>query len=87
MKNFFIGLIGSLILVGVIGFAGWLDNHEWRKGTVTDIENGIVYVTDDSGYVWSFYGDYQIGSRVKLQICLNHSTTMEDDIIEKVESL
>ena len=81
-----IGLGAFLLLLGRIG---WYELHYITDGTVIEINEDEVFVEDNNGEVWSFYGDgFAVGDGVTLTIDTNGTDLNKyDDIITKVKPI
>jgi hypothetical protein len=81
MKALLVTAVFSLALC----FCSEVETTYNRKATVTNINNEIVTVVDESGNEWDFVGNsFSIGDKVKLVMDDNHTHTIEDDVIKNI---
>lgn len=85
IKNFIIGIV--IIVTGVFIISGInnIDNTYKKNCTVTSIKGDNIYITDESGYIFSFKGNgYKDGETVQVTFNDSHTANIKDDIIIKV---
>jgi hypothetical protein len=81
MKALFVTAIFSLTLC----FCSEVETTYNRKAIVTNVNNEIVTVIDESDNEWDFVGNnFSIGDKVKLIMDNNHTHTIKDDVIKNV---
>ena len=76
-------------LVFIIGRVGWHELHYSMNGTVTRVEQNEVFVVDEDGEVWSFFGDgFNTGDKVVLTMDTNGTDLNKtDDEITNVKPI
>lgn len=83
MRKFLLALVAVVVVIGGFTLAGTIETHYVRESTVTEVVDDLIYVEDDLGNLWSFYGDdFKTGDRVRLYIYDNGTTPVEDDEIQ-----
>lgn len=83
MRKFLLALVAVVVVIGGFTLAGTIETHYTRESTVTEVADNLIYVEDDLGNLWSFYGDdFKAGDRVRLYIYDNGTTPVEDDEIQ-----
>lgn len=84
-----IGIVCLGIFIIPAAIAGNIESHYNRQGQVYDVDyqKGEVFVADESGREWSFYGKgYRVGDEVTMKIYNNHTDSIiSDDVIKKVK--
>lgn len=83
----FCAIMVLLVFIASLGIVGNYENHYTRKATVIEVNDDLVVVEDNCGYLWEFYGSgYEVGQQVKMKMFTNYTdNTIFDDEIEKVE--
>lgn len=78
----------AIAFFAIIGRAGYWDCHYYRYGKITKIDNGIISVEDNRGYIWECPGKgFTVGSIVKLLMFTNYTdSNIFDDKIEGIFS-
>jgi len=88
VRDMVIGVIGALVVVLILGIAGWYETHYTITGTVVEVNTfqELVTVEDNDGNLWEFYGtNFQVNDTVKMVMDTNCTyNDIEDDEIEKV---
>ena len=85
LKTYILMTIGFIMFLYILGRVGYEEDHYIKEATVTDINNEIIYATDTRGYIWSFESsDFNIGDKIEMLMCANHTGDISDDIVEKV---
>lgn len=85
LKNFIIGIVIIAITIFIISGINNIDNTYKKNCTVTSIKGDNIYITDESGYIFSFKGNgYEDGESVQVTFNDNHTANIKDDIIIKV---
>lgn len=86
IKEFIIGLLVVVILVGGLGVVGGIETHYTRDVTVISIEDTKVVTEDKSNNVWVFEGTgYKEGQQLKLKMFTNGTDNVFDDEIQDVK--
>ena len=77
-----------LVFIVLPGIVGNYEHHYTREAEVVEVNDELVVVEDNCGYLWEFYGDdYEVGQQVKMKMFTNYThDTIFDDEIEKVEN-
>lgn len=87
IRNLVLATLALLAFLLVVGKAGWYECHYTREAEVIKVENDLVKVKDDAGYLWTFSADgYRVGDRVEM-LMFNNTTDsiIRDDEIEEVK--
>ena len=88
IRDIVIGVVSALVVMLILGIAGWYETHYTITGTVVKVNTfqELVTVEDNDGNLWEFYGtDFKISDTVKMVMDTNCTyNDIEDDEIEKV---
>ena len=88
IQEFIIGfVVFCFAFILLPGIAGNYEHHYTREAEVIEVDDDLIVVEDNSGYLWEFYGNgYEVGQQVKMKMFTNYThDTIFDDEIEKVE--
>ena len=83
-----VGVVMFLLMFVVLpGLVGNYEHHYTRDAEVIEVDDDLIVVEDNCGYLWEFYGNgYEVGQQVKMKMFTNYThDTIFDDEIEKVE--
>ena len=91
-KEEVVGFIGLVFIVFLFGLSGKIESEYTIKGTITDMYETNLVVTDKRGYDWivdrefDLENVYYLGDEVKVTFD-NHHTDMnrDDDTVLKIE--
>lgn len=85
LKNFIIGNVIIIITIFIISAINNIDNTYKKNCIVTSIKGDNIYITDESGYIFSFKGNgYEDGETVQVTFYDNHTGNIKDDTIIKL---
>ena len=85
LKNFIVGIVIVVIGIFIISGINNIDNTYKKNCTITSIKGDNIYITDESGYIFSFKGNgYEDGESVQVTFNDNHTGNIKDDTIIKV---
>lgn len=83
VKEFFMGLLVIVFILGVCMIGGYLDTHYTCQADVYEVYDDSTVFIDGAGYLWEVYDiDYHKGQSVKIKFSNNCTDyTRNDDII------
>ena len=87
IRNIVVIVVAMIIVVAILGAAGWYETHYTLTGTVVDVNTTreIVTVEDENGNLWDFYGTgFSVNDNVKMCMDTNCTANIYDDEIEKI---
>ncbi len=86
MKKAILTATVIILTILAIGRLGYLETHYTREATVINVEDELIIVEDEQGFIWDFEGTgFTTGDKVKMTMDNNLTdTNIEDDIIENV---
>lgn len=76
-------LFGILVLssfLGLVGYAGYIENHYSIKATVVEVNDDEVIFCDTTGSEWIVFADnYTVGNKATLIFNTNYTDSRYDD--------
>ena len=91
MKTTIQGIMVTLIFLAGVMLTSYSDNHYTRQGTVTDIQENVIEITDSNllrdDYIWEWEiesdEEFHIGDNVKMKMfnSLTDNIIKDDEII------
>ena len=87
---FFSFIVALMIIVIILGIAGYMDTHYTTTAEVYSIEDNSIILVDGAGYLWEVVNrtDLKKGDFVKIKFDNNTTEyTRNDDIILSVKPL
>ena len=90
-KQNILATIGLLVIIALIGLAGNMETHYYRRDCkVVEVNDDRVSVVDKCGYEWVYYVEEDVpavGTKVDLKMFTSYtdSTIGDDEIVKVIE--
>lgn len=85
MKKKIISFISLFIVILCFCFCSFTETHYTKNAIVTNVNQNLITVKDENGYLWEFEGEgFEEDTEVKLIMDTNHtdSNTLDDKVID-----
>ena len=88
IKDIACGVLIMVIILGMMGWAGYMETTYDLQGTVVECNANIATVEDTRGHLWEYETEkVSKGDNVKITFFDNHTHRIYDDEIVKIKVL